>query len=332
MTFERFMAACLYDATHGYYGQIHREIGLRGDFFTSVSVGSVFGELLADWVAATWNALDRPASFTLLEQGAHDGQLLEDILVALRARHTDLLSALRLLIIEPLPARQAQQRERLQAAGVPCIWSATLEEAPEQPAGAFLANELLDAFPVQRWRWVDGAWREIAVAVDEGGRFCERLLAPAPPPFPLPSPRSEGYTTELCPALRPWAQALSRVLSRGRALLLDYGREADDYFAPHRTDGTLRGYRLHQRCDDPFAAPGETDLTADVNFTHVRDTAEAAGWRVVGSAAQERFLVRLATPRLLASPPPDAKWVRQFQTLTHPAQLGRQFQVMVLEK
>src|SRR5690606_8090079 len=139
MTFERFMAACLYDATHGYYGQIHREIGLRGDFFTSVSVGSVFGELLADWVAATWNALDRPASFTLLEQGAHDGQLLEDILVALRARHTDLLSALRLLIIEPLPARQAQQRERLQAAGVPCIWSATLEEAPEQPAGAFLA-------------------------------------------------------------------------------------------------------------------------------------------------------------------------------------------------
>lgn len=332
LSFEQFMARCLYDPVHGYYVQTERKIGQRGDFFTSVSVGPVLGELLAAFIAETWVEFGKPKEFTLMEQGAHDGQLIEDVLTALRSQHSALFQTLRVVLIEPLPARRAQQAERLGKTSVRVTWHPSLEDAPEQAAAVLIGNELLDAFPVQRWRRQAEAWCELAVTLDEAEHFVWTPLSPAPPPFALPTDVEEGYTTELCPALRSWVQELGRVISRGRVLLLDYGREAEDYFAPHRTSGTLRGYRQHQRCDDPFAAPGETDLTADVNYTHLRASALAEGWDVEGPVAQERLLIRLATPRLMASPPPDAKWVRQFQTLTHPAHLGRQFQAMVLKK
>jgi SAM-dependent MidA family methyltransferase len=121
-------------------------------------------------------------------------------------------------------------------------------------------------------------------------------------------------------------------MAGGRALLFDYGREAADYFAPHRASGTLRGYYRHRRCDDPFAAPGETDLTADVNFTALATEARQAGFLVHGPQRQGPFLTRLASARLAEPPVPDAAWRRQFQTLTHPNHLGHLFQAVVLEK
>ncbi len=335
MPFERFMAACLYDSAFGYYAQTERSIGRRGDFFTSVSVGPVFGELLATFVAQTWRDLGEPAVFTLLEQGAHDGRLMTDVLAALRRDHPEVLPMLRVMLIEPLTARRRQQEEAL-AAGqrIPMAWVTSLDDlAPAPVTGVLLGNELLDAFPVQRWRGEQGAWRELAVAVDETGRFVWHPLPPAAPPFPLPPlAPEETRVTELCPSVIPWMRSLAGAVERGRVLLFDYGREADDYHAPHRADGTLRGYFQHRRCDDPFQAPGETDLTTDVNFTHLRDAARDAGWRALGPEPQERFLTRLARPRLLAAPTPDATWLRQFQTLVHPSQLGRLFHAFVLEQ
>lgn len=339
MPFRDFMARCLYDPEHGYYAQPARAVGRRGDFYTSVSVGPVFGELLAAFTAQAWEKWGRPETFALMEQGAHDGHLMADVLEALARHHPAAAQAALPSIIEPLAARRATQEKML--AGFPVGWSEALGPLPAAPeTGVFFANELLDAFPVARLRFDGAQWREQLAALDDAGHFCWKDGGPPPPEilteiekYRDPSaPLAAGYVTEYAPGLDEWAAQLAQALPRGTALLLDYGREAEDYFAPHRTEGTLRGYRAHQRCDDPFAAPGETDLTADVNFTHLARAAETAGFRALPAQRQAAFLTRLALPRLQAVPPPDAAWLRQFQTLTHPAHLGHSFQAIILEK
>lgn len=348
MSFESFMARCLYDPEHGYYAAAARPVGRQGDFHTSVSVGPVFGELIAAWAARNWEELGEPDPVWLVEQGAHDGRLMADVLDALARRHPRLRAAVRPLIVEPLPARRAEQRERLMerrggeaaAPGDPAVtWIDSLEALAVRPLShaLFFANELLDAFPVERWRFDGRGWQRLLVALDGSGDFVWQ--AQPAPGFRLPGVaasddgvRPADYETETCPALAGWVRDLGRAMATGRALLFDYGREAADYFAPHRTSGTLRGYHNHRRCDDPFAAPGETDLTADVNFTALEEAARGTGFRVCGPERQGVFLTRLATPRLLESPAPDPAWRRQFQTLTHPNHLGHLFQAVVLEK
>ena len=336
MSFEVFMERCLYDPDHGYYAAPERMVGRQGDFHTSVSVGPVFGELIAAWVAREWTDMGCPPELALIEQGAHDGQLMIDVLAALAVHHPYLATMVRPIVIEPSAGRRAAQQQKL---GARVSWWSSLDEAADAPLpwALFFANELLDAFPVARWRFDGRAWQQLAVALDIDQALCWDEV-PAPD-FRLPGicgPHEAmlptGYVTETCPGLGPWVQSLGRSFTRGRALLFDYGREAADYFAPHRSAGTLRGYRAHRRCDDPLAAPGETDLTADVNFTHLAEEAIHAGFVVRPAERQGTFLTRLATARLVSPPQPEAAWLRQFQTLIHPNQLGHSFHAMVLEK
>ncbi|MFN0129629.1 MAG: class I SAM-dependent methyltransferase [Verrucomicrobiales bacterium] len=350
MPFEVFMERCLYDSVHGYYAAPGRPVGRTGDFQTSVSVGSVFGELIARWAADSWAALGRPATVALVEQGAHDGQLMADVLVAIgQSENLDFRRAVRPTIIEPLATRRESQRATIAATGITAAdggsladvaWSRTPEELEGHDASSilFFANELLDAFPVARWRFDGSGWHRVLVGLDGAGGLTwvtERAEGFRLPGWPqgVAANWPAGYETETCPGVAGWIEALGRAMPRGgRALIFDYGRGAEDYYAPHRTSGTLRGYWHHRRWDDPLAAPGETDLTADVNFSQLAEIAKQAGFLCRGPERQGAFLTQLAVPRLLATPRPDAAWQRQFHTLTHPNHLGHAFQAVVLER
>jgi len=361
LPFEEFMDGCLYHPQYGYYAAADRAIGRRGDFFTSVSVGPVFGELVAAWLWESWEAMGRPARVRLVEQGAHDGELMADVLTALERDHAALHQAAEPVIVEPLATRRERQRARLtggRSASTPRTGEARhrsevrwveslkkLAEAEPQPT-LFFANELLDALPVARWRFDGNRWHRLWVGLEADGRFSweenpasEELArgdsasgirlpgAGISPPPPWPA----GYVTETCPGLDGWVAAVTRAVGAGRVLLFDYGREADDYFAPHRTAGTLRAYRHHRCCDDPLTAPGTIDLTADVNFTHLAEATQSMGWTMRAPERQGSFLTRLATRRLQSAPVPTPSWRRQFLTLTHPHHLGHQFHAIVLE-
>lgn len=350
MPFEVFMERCLYDPVHGYYAAPERTVGRGGDFQTSVSVGPVFGELIARWATDSWAALGRPDCVALVEQGAHDGRLMADVLAAIRqSANQDFRRAVRPTIVEPLAARRESQRATIAATGLmeagggalaDVVWADTMEELENCHAHQilFFANELLDAFPVARWRFDGSGWHRMLVGVDGTGRLtwatqpADNFRLPGLPDG-LEKARAAGYETETCPGMAGWMRALGRAMARGgRALIFDYGRRAEDYYAPHRTAGTLRGYWQHRRWDDPLAAPGETDLTADVNFSQLAEIAEQTGLHCREPEHQAVFLTRLAVPRLLATPPPDAAWKRQFHTLTHPNHFGHTFHAVVLER
>ncbi len=339
LTFACFMERCLYDVDHGFYAGGADRIGRGGDFFTAVSAGPVFGQLLAEKWFDLWEEAGRPTAFRVAEQGAHDGTLACDVLTAAAEKSPAFYQALRYEPIEPLESLRTAQREKLGSghAGRAVWWPGP--EAVPPGLNVFFANELIDAFPVHRVRFRGGCWQEMGIGLDVAGRLDWVALGPltqrrelAAAARWLPETAAEGYTTEWCAAVEPWMRQVAAVLAPGgRLLTLDYGREAADYFALERTDGTLRGYRQHRRCDDPLEAPGETDLTADVNFSQVTAAAEAAGLEPMPLVRQETFLTRLAAPILRkmespgAIPPTMAPWLRQFRTLTHPGLRGHAF-------
>jgi len=330
------MELALYHPVHGYYADpSSREVGRKGDFYTSVSVGDTFGTILSHKIEEEWEkSFGSPENFVIVEQGAHDGRLARDILNSLEKRDSPLLSGLEYRIVEP---RESVRNSLNDLTGLNGRLHpvASFAEASSE-CGIFLCNELLDAFPVRRFVVRDRQWRELNVGREDEGGLCyvESDIDPADPVISiLPDGEfSQGYETELCPAVKDWVREASRLFQRGKWWIIDYGHESDDYFAASRNDGTLRCYQNHRATENPFEAVGQTDITAHVNFTHLQKWAEEAGLRAQLLTDQHHFLTHAARPWLLGmeGQPPNAetaKQIRQFQTLTHPSLMGQQFKV-----
>ena len=337
------MALALYDSANGYYSGEPRRIGRQGDFYTAVSVGPLYGRLIAAQAVRIWEGAGCPARFVLAEQAAHDGQLMEDIVMEIQARHPALAAGLEVVLIEPQAKYRYAQEHRLRQVWPGRVtWIATITEL-EAAAGLLVCNELLDAFAVHRVIKRDGQWREQGVALAEDGVTLvweDREIQVASlqkEVAKLPSDLPDGYQTEIQAAVLEWVSGLGASGFQGSVWIADYGLDAEEYWGPERTEGTLRRYWKHQMDDRVLQDLGEADLTCHVNFTGVHEAAAAAGFRVVEYADQGRFLTRLAGPWLRslegsATTGEAPALLRQFQSLTHPGIMGRSFRVLLLER
>ncbi len=324
ISFARFMDLALYHPHGGYYAAPGRRVGREGDFFTSVSAGPLFGKLLAHHAAGILREIDGPVR--MLELGAHDGTLAHDILETLAATEPALLDRLEYAIVEPLPPLAQRQRENL--AGFPVRIVPTADDLDPRP-GILVANELIDALPCRLVESTGTGWVEIGVGLDEHGDFTWCPLGPYEDNLPL---RPAGYRTEVRPGLADFLRPLAPLVSPGRMIFIDYGFEREEFLEPARNGGTLQTYYNHRKGDDPFDSPGERDITAHVDFSALREAIGSVGGEVVRFENQARFLTGVARPWLLGlegrTDAATMKLLRNFQTLTHPAQLGTRFHVM----
>ncbi len=343
ITVARFMELALYHPGLGYYEQQEPQTGRAGDFYTNVSVGPVFGELLAFRMSQLLSTLGTAGSTPLhwVEAGAHDGRLAADILAFLNARESALAARLVYWLLEPSSRRRDQQAERLRAFGSQVCWARDWSELPPV-CGVIFSNELLDAMPVHRLVWdaPGQVWREIGVGVTGDQLALMTLpgeataLAPDMPPE-LRRVLPDGYTVEVTPAACAWWRRAAQALARGWLLTVDYGDAPGERHLPERTGGTLRAFRRHQATRDVLAEPGRRDLTAHVDFGAIQAAGESSGLRTVLFVSQERFLGSVlrdveAVPGRF--PPWTAPRLRQCRTLLHPGQLGASFRVLVQER
>lgn len=334
ISFARFMDLALYEPEHGYYASGRAPVGKAGDFFTNVSVGPVFGRILAGQFLEMWEALGRPHDFAIVEQGANDGQLACDVLEALDGTA---LRDVRLVIIEPAPALRPIQARKLCGRNV--AWHDSPDRLPDF-CGVHFSNELFDALPVHLVRSNGPGWDELHVALSPEGFVWEAR----PPSNPVAEAldasypqRPAGYTTEIRLAHRPLLASLSTKISRGFVLAVDYGMAFDALLAPHRTAGTLSCYRAHRRDGNPLERPGEKDITAHVDFSSLARDAVAAGFSLDGFADQHHFLVGASASMLRAMDGPDPtpatrKQLLQLRTLLHPESMGTQFHAILFSK
>ena len=326
--FDEFMAVALYHPFGGYYASDRPRTGQRGDFFTSVSVGPVFGKLLAAQFLEMREQLGNPGDFTLVEQGADDGQLLADILSAWSGPLP------RVLVVEPLPALRVRQQQTL------APWSGHFTHVAhedELPAfnGVFFANELLDAFPVKILVREQTVWRERRV--DHDGTGFVFVDAPWSGETPQVSVEIPRFVTEVCPSLAPWLRTVASRLQSGWLLLVDYGHPSAIRHQPARAAGTLAAYRGHRRLDDPLAQPGSQDLTSHVDFTAVAREAERTGLSLAGFTDQHHALTALAARVFPAMPEhafsaETAREMRALRQLLHPETMGTSFKFLALAK
>jgi SAM-dependent MidA family methyltransferase len=342
--FERFMELALYHPAHGYYrrGRETPRTGRKGDFFTSVSVGPLFGRLLARQFLEMWERMEKPAPFWIVEQGAEDGRLAGDILVWCRDEAPDFFAALQYGIFEIDSSMRDEQEKVLAAVGFEkkVKWIAEVEswESNEKPMGVFFSNELVDAFPVHRVVRRGDAWREHHVVLDEQGRFtwCEREIQNATLAGAVQElPALDGYATEINLRARRWMEWLAETWVFGYVVTIDYGFPASIYYEAFRKDGTLSGYKEHRRVDDILAEPGSCDITAHVDFTALARIGEKEGLVTLGFLDQQHFLTGIAHDELEGRAGPRAgvaENLRAWQTLTHPEYLGTRFQVLLQAK
>jgi SAM-dependent MidA family methyltransferase len=336
--FARFMEQALYHPEHGYYSSGRCAIGRRGDYFTNVSVGPLFGKMLAWQFAEIWRALGRPNDFVIVEQGAHHGDFATDVLQALRDANPELFATVRYRIVEPFSILRQRQQAALRRFAAKTEWCVSLEEM-EPFVGVHFSNELVDAMPVNL----------LIAAGDPGGReWHERLVDCTSDGFtfvsrPISDPRLQAqlsrlpsapegdYETEINLAALDWISRLAGKLLRGVVLVADYGFARPDFYAPGRPSGTVQCYAYHRVLASPLEDVGETDITAHVEWTSLAERAEECGLGLAGFTDQHHFLTGLLSiyPELASA---GAEQSRALQTLIHPEFLGRKFQFLGLAK
>lgn len=345
ISFAWFMQQALYHPARGYYSAGRCAIGRRGDYYTNVSVGPLFGQLLAAQFAEIWERLGKIDNFVLVEQGAHHGEFARDVLESARQRWPDFLAALRYRIIEPFPVLQLRQLQALAGFENKIQWRDSID-ALEPFTGVHFSNELLDAMPVHLIvsQCESGpsapakcAWLEKFVTLNaKMFAFVDQPIADQKLREHLHKSPAQlvGYQTEINLAALDWVDNLSRKLDRGYVLTIDYGYPRDEFFAPHRSAGSLQVRAQHRLLGSPFEQIGNADITSHVEWTSIAECAEVCGFEVEGFTDQHHFITGIISelahdiPRENA----DAKTKRALQTLLHPEMLGRNFQILALGK
>jgi len=331
MSFAEFMELALYAPGLGYYSAGSVKLGASGDFVTAPEISDLFSRCVARQCAEVLTA----TGGDILELGAGTGRMAACILQSLAD-----LGVLpdRYFILEVSADLADRQRSRLQALPAQLrdrvVWLDRLPAAPM--SGVILANEVLDALPVQRFIVRDGVAHELGVGLVNGGSALQESFQWQESTESIDVAADglpDGYISEVCPRIDPWLASIAGSLARGAMLLFDYGLPRAHYYHPQRSDGTLRCFFKQRAHSNPFINVGVQDITAWVDFTRVADAALAAGLDVTGFVTQAAFLLGTGIEAMTIDVDDVAARARlagEARRLLMPGEMGESFKVMVL--
>jgi len=340
--FAEYMQHALYASGLGYYCAGARKFGEAGDFVTAPEASPLFAKVLANQVVAVLEQIEAPIDRNILEFGAGSGSLAIGLL-----KRLEILGSLpeRYFILD-VSADLRQRQAAAIGAALPrylgnVIWLSAL---PESFSGVVIANEVLDALPVERFLKSGQRTYRRSVAVEGNGFVWKTEIAPkllrravkdieSGIGYQLP----EGYESEISLGLAAWIFDLAASMTQGFVFLLDYGISQREYYAPDRSSGWLRCHFRHYAHSNPLIYPGIQDLTAWVNFTEVANAAFDGGLQVAGYLSQAQFLLHGGAQQELSevSELPTAARIQLLQEvklLMMPGEMGEHFKCLGLSK
>lgn len=300
ISFRDYMDICLYSEPHGYYRNNRMKIGKQGDFYTSSSVGSIMGEMLAAFISAqVQNDKITPEPIHVVEWGGGNGRLALHLLDEMKRTVPIVYTRLIYTIIESSTYHRELQRALLEEHEQVIRFTSETEWIAEAPQDQVfvLANELLDAFPIHRIRYKDMRFQESYIAWrEEEQSFLEIWL-------PITSQRIldylarsrvqwlDGQIGEVNLDAEIWISRAAKRIHSGSCIIIDYGDIEEELYASHRYKGTLMCYRNHQALDNPLIHQGEQDMTSHVDFTSCLSAAIESGFTSCKLQTQQEFLV-----------------------------------------
>jgi len=350
--FSRYMEMCLYDPEFGYYSRNAAQFGKAGDFYTSSDVHAVFGRLLARQFEGMWRALGSPERIAIRELGPGRGLFAQDVLDWSEKKFPEFFRALSYELVEQSSALRARLEETLkrhiesgkaliETSGAKAPYSGALIGATEvAPLPSIytivFANEFFDAIPVE----VVSPEGSLRIG-SRDGRFAETWIRSSAEELEFLDRYSvhpeEGERIEVpLQSQRIMSEACN--FDRGFVIVIDYGyARAEQLAGRHR--GTLKAIRQHSVSANPYEAPGEQDITADVNFTALAAAAEQRAFRAQTVITQSQFLLGIGEANQFADafeecrlPQERAKVALQLKHLVTPAGMGESFHVLIASK
>ncbi len=325
--FRDFMDTALYHPEAGYYTSQSDQIGEKGDYYTSSSLGPLYGKMLARQFR---EMLGEIGANTLVEIGAGKGVLAKDILDAWK----DVGFNGRYLIVEKSRVLRSSQEKTLKSHDV--TWHDTVDDLPEI-IGVIFSNELIDAFPVHVVEMTRDGLKEIFVDWREG--FVEVLKSPSRPELSeylgvLDVELPVGFRAEVNLEALTWLEAVAAKLSKGFLVTIDYGYPSHELYQTYRRRGTLMAYERHRAVEDLYTNVGQRDLTAHVNFSALATWGERYGLAVTGFTDQAHFLMSLGILDALSDKdtPEEVKARLNAKSLLMPGGMGEMFKVLIQHK
>jgi SAM-dependent MidA family methyltransferase len=345
LPFDRYMERALYAPGLGYYSGGARKFGRRADdgsdFITAPELSPLFATTLARPVA---EALQASGTRHVMEFGAGTGRLAAGLLNALDALGVEFDSY---SIVDLSGELRERQRATIEA-DAPSLASRVrwLDALPAQFEGVVIGNEVLDAMPVRLFAFTDGVWHERGVVWrDEAFAFDDRPVSDSADAVDMADSAllaeieiaGDDYVTETHDAARAFTRTICTMLTRGAALLIDYGFPRHEYYHAQRAQGTLMCHYRHRAHGDPFVYPGLQDITAHVEFTGIAEAGVEAGADLLGFTSQARFLLNAGmTEALSAIDPSDtARFLpaaNAVQKLLSEAEMGELFKVIAFSR
>lgn len=344
ITFEQYMSACLYDPEFGYYNRSYPKVGKDGDFYTSASIGSVMGEMIAAYILEQ-AALPLNKPFVFIEWGPGTGKLACDLLTCIAKRAPDTYEQLEYWALETsryhqrvLETNLKDHRDKLKIVFP--------HDKPEDDKNVvIIANEFLDALPVRRLTKKNQILYEHWVEWNADKQWFQPRLVEANDAHLLHYIQRhgihvhEGQTVEVNLQAADWIRRSVQTFEEALWILIDYGDETDEIYGEHRMEGTLMSYYRHAAFSDPYLMPGQQDLTAHVDFAAcAREAAWAAADLQIEYMTQKEFLIKAGIFTLLESHDerdpfhPAARRNRAVRQLLISDQMSELFKVLVLKK
>ena len=338
ISFKRYMDLALYAPGLGYYTAGSAKLGEEGDFITAPEISPLFSQSLANSILP---ALDKEQ--VILEVGAGRGRMAADILIFLQQQ--DKLPK-EYWILE-LSADLRERQKQTISETVPELLEKVkwLDTLPEKISGVVLANELLDAMPVQLFQKTENDINEINVTWEndkfdfqEESSFDKDLIGRVRDiESETGSEFISGYVSEVNLAAEDWIKSIAERLQQGIIILIDYGFPRHEYYHEQRSQGTLMCHYRHRTHPNPFVYPGLQDITAHIDFTAMADAALEADMKVIGYTNQASFLMGAGLMELAAvgediDLQEQMEMASQIKKLTLPHEMGELFKVIGFSK
>ncbi len=341
ITFRRYMEMALYEPALGYYVAGTHKIGAQGDFVTAPEISPLFSQCVAQQCQEVLQTLqqDNVSNADILELGAGSGKMATDILLTLESQGC---LPEHYYILDLSPDLKQRQKETLENNAPHLLhlvkW---LSQLPEKFTGIIIGNEVLDAMPVDVFTQLkDKVFEHYVIWQDD--KLVEQLqpareaLTKKVQALTIPLDATP-YTSEINPNLEAWFKALANCLDKGVVLLADYGYPQKEYYLAERNKGTLICHYQHLVNEAPLLYSGLQDITANVDFTAVAESADSAGFQIAGFTSQATFLTNAGLESyfmqaLNKDPDDQYRLAQQVRTLSLPSEMGERFKFIALSK
>ena len=313
ISFYDYMNFVLNDPSNGYYGSGKAELGSQGDFVTSPSLSDDFaffvGKQIEEWLIQLKNNLCDQKLF-IIDFGAGDGSFLSGLIKYLLESSNNSSEGVSFVIIEPNKGMIEKQKMKLKeflSLGIDILWKGLEEIEGNNINGIFIANEVLDALPVERITFSKGKLFRQAVSVDKKSsrlffdklpitseleksiKFAESKLGITIPPEDAP----EGWTTEWHIDNSEWLKGIYEKINNGILLIIDYAKEAKNYYGLRNSNGTIISYKNQKISNNILESPGDSDLTSHICIETLINDAETLGFKNIGTTKQGEALLAL---------------------------------------